>query len=124
MGTYNLYSVDDNSSDSDSFEEVPHAPSSKKNGNLAKVTSKIRDLKIPHRRERVFGGPLKEGAKNQPNRVPFGKLLIATNIKVDFSPAPSFLKIIPSCISSNPRNRFPCIENKRNISRQRSQKPC
>merc|ERR1711937_706302 len=40
-------SVDDNSSDSDSFEEVPHAPSSKKNGNLAKVTSKIRDLKIP-----------------------------------------------------------------------------
>jgi len=63
-------SVHDNSSDSDSFEEV-HAPSSKKNGNLAKVTSKIRDLKIPHRRERVFGGPLKEGAKNQPNRVPF-----------------------------------------------------
>ena len=50
---------------------------------MAKVTSKIRDLKIPHRRERVFGGPLKEGAKNQPNRVPFGKLLIATNIEVD-----------------------------------------
>ena len=88
MGTYNLYSVDDNSSDSDSFEEV-HAPSSKKNGNLAKVTSKIRDLKIPHRRERVFGGPLKEGAKNQPNRVPFGKLLIARNIEVDCHQQPS-----------------------------------
>ena len=65
-------SVHDNSSDSDSDNEV-QLPSSKKNGNLAKVTSKIRDLKIPHRRERVFGGPLKEGAKNQPNRVPFGE---------------------------------------------------
>ena len=93
MGTYDLYSVDDNSSDSDSFEEVPHAPSSKKNGNLAKVTSKIRDLKIPHRRERVFGGPLKEGAKNQPNRVPFGKLLIATNIKSIFLLYPVSLKL-------------------------------
>ena len=67
--------VHDNSSDSDSDNEV-QLPSSKKNGNLAKVTSKIRDLKIPHRRERVFGGPLKEAAKNHPNKVPFGKSLL------------------------------------------------
>ena len=38
----------------------------------SKIPSKIRDLKIT-RRERVFGGPLKDAVKNRNPKVPFGK---------------------------------------------------
>ena len=64
----NCILVNDHFSDSESDNDSAPA---KKNGK--DLTNRFRGLKIPTR-SRVFGGPLRDAAKNQHNKIPFGML--------------------------------------------------
>ena len=62
--------------DHDSDDSDSDTDSTKKRSIIdSKIPSKIRDLKFT-RRERVFGGPLKDAVKSRQQKVPFGKLML------------------------------------------------
>ena len=62
---------DHDTDDSDSDNDSTSNPVKKGRSIIdTKIPSKIRDLKLT-RRERVFGGPLKDAAKNRQPKVPF-----------------------------------------------------
>ena len=68
---HNSTSENDHLSESDSDQEST-SNSKSKNGKY-ELASRFKGLKMPTR-SRVFGGPLKDAAKNQHNKIPFGMI--------------------------------------------------